>query len=142
MTNSITASTKPPKEASKDTIRNLWLYVLLNTLFRDIHEIFRPGFVDELAAGDLFTSDTALVVVAILLQLPLAMVVVGPLVGSRAARRANTIVAVVVAMGIAASWPKDADDVVFAVFQLLALGAIVALAADVRKNQSAKATEV
>lgn len=106
----------------------LWAYVLLNTLFRDIHEFFRPGFITEFTDGDLATTDTALVLAAIALQLPLAMIVLNQVLAARVARPANIALAVITAASLAGSWPKDADDLVFSGFQLIGLGAIIVLA--------------
>ncbi len=106
----------------------LWAYVMLNTLFRDIHELFRPGFITELTDGDLATSDTALVVAAIALQFPLAMIVLNHVLADRVARPANIALAVLTAVSLAGTWPKDADDVAFAGFQLIGLAAIIVLA--------------
>ena len=112
-------------------LSTLWIYVLLSTLFRDIHEIFRDGFIEELAMtgtvrGTHVTS-TSLVVAGLFLQLPIAMVVAARLLPPRANRVANSVTAIAVAAGLLGLWPKDADDIVFGAFQLVGLAAIIVL---------------
>lgn len=112
---------------TRTTLAMLWVFVLLNTLFRDVHEVFRPGFLDEtLASGG--TDDSALVIAAVALQLPLAMVVLSGVLRRPVARWTNIAVAALTAVSAADTWPKDADDIVFALVQLVGLLAIVALA--------------
>ena len=107
-------------------LSTLWVYVLLNILFRDIHELFRPGFVEELLGSNF---DQAVVFAGgVALQLPLALVVLSRLLHRRWARIANLGVAALMALVTATTWPKDADDVLFSGFELLGLAAIAVLA--------------
>ena len=110
-------------------LSTLWIYVLLSMLFRDVHEFFRDGFISELAnAGTVNGTEvtgTTLLVFGLVLQLPLAMVVLARVLPRQISRVANTVVAVLMALGVVGVWPKDADDIVFGIFQLVALAAIV-----------------
>jgi hypothetical protein len=127
-------------ERRMGTMSALWTYVLLNTLFRDIHEIFRPGFITELTNGELATSNTTLVFAAVALQLPLAMTVLNRIPTFPFASWANIVIALITAASTAGTWPKDPDDLVFAGFQLLGLAAIIVLAWLLRReNSSGKA---
>ncbi|GGI05204.1 DUF6326 family protein [Egicoccus halophilus] len=116
---------------TRATLSSLWVYVLLNVLFRDIHELFRPGFVAELVDNSVrgTTVDTAAVLVGgLALQLPLAVVVLSRLLNHRPARLANITGAAITAILLTSVWPKDADDVMFWAFELLGLAAIAVLA--------------
>ena len=35
----------------KAVLSALWIFFLLNMLFRDIHELFRPGLLEEMMTG-------------------------------------------------------------------------------------------
>ena len=35
----------------KAVLSTLWMFVLLNIIFRDIHDLFRPGFLEEMMTG-------------------------------------------------------------------------------------------
>jgi hypothetical protein len=41
-------------------------------------------------------------------------------------KMANIVVAAVISLGVLGTWPKDADDILFGIFQLAGLLAIVA----------------
>jgi hypothetical protein len=119
--------------ASPQLLSTIWISVLLSMLFRDVHEYLRDGFIAELASAGTVNggevTGTTLLVSAIVLQLPLAMVVLARVLPRQINRVANIIVATVMALGVAGTWPKDADDIVFGTFQLagLALIAVISL---------------
>lgn len=113
------------------TLSALWVYVLLNILFRDMHELFRPGFVEELTHGEIRgeTIDQGEVLMAgLALQLPMSLVVLCRVLRPRIARLASTVVAATMAIATAATWPKDADDLLFAGFELVGLAVIAVVA--------------
>lgn len=113
------------------TLSALWVYVLLNVLFRDMHELFRPGFVEELAHGEIrgeMVDQRQVLMAALALQLPMSLIVLCRVLRPRPARLANMVVAGTMAITTAATWPKDADDLLFAGFELLALAAIAVVA--------------
>jgi hypothetical protein len=100
-------------------------------LFRDVHEYLREGFIAELANSGTVNggevTGTTLLVSGIVLQLPLAMVVLARVLPRRTNRLANIMVAAIMAMGLAGTWPKDADDIVFGIFQLASLAFIAVI---------------
>ena len=104
----------------------LWVYVLLNTLFRDIHEIFRDGFIEEVISGRVNGTEFTMVTAALVLQLPLSMVVLSRILPRRVNRLANIAISVMTGATVVGSWPKDADDIVFAIFATIGLVAIIA----------------
>lgn len=133
MTRKVSAMiTRVRPQSAGNLLSTLWIYVLLSMLFRDMHEILRQGFIEELATVGTVrgteVSATTLVLSGLVLQLPLAMVVGSRLLPPRANRVANVVVAVVMSAGLLGTWPKDGDDLVFGGFQLLALLAVVAIA--------------
>lgn len=113
------------------TLSMLWVYVLLSTLFRDVHEIFRPGFIEGMVDNTVRGSEVdqmAVLIGGIVLQLPLALVVLSRMLSRRWSRPLNIVAGLLMAVQIAATWPKDADDLVFSAFQLAGLALLVALA--------------
>ncbi|MEO0492059.1 MAG: DUF6326 family protein [Actinomycetota bacterium] len=109
-------------------LSSLWIYVLLSIAFRDIHEFLREGMISELATDGTVRGtpvrDSTLLAAGVAYQLPLGMVLLSRVLPGRANRIANRAASVITAAGILAIWPKDADDLVFGVFQLAALAAI------------------
>ena len=112
-------------------LSTMWIAVLLANLFRDVHEILRPGFVEELAdEGTVYgttVSDATLVVSGIVLILLVSTVVLARFLPRRSNRRVNVVAAVAMSGGVLASWPKDADDLLFGTVQLAAAALIVAV---------------
>jgi hypothetical protein len=108
------------------TLSMLWVYVLLNILFRDVHELFRPGFVEELLTRDFDPMTVFFGGLAI--QLPLALIVLTRLLRRRSARITNISAAAMTALVTVSTWPKDADDLMFSTFELLGLVVIVMVA--------------
>jgi len=120
-----------PYDGTRALLSTLWVYVLLSVLFRDVHELFRPGFVEglvDLTVRGEPVDQTSVLIGGIALQLPLALVPLSWVLPHGVARWSNVVGAIVMALGTLAIWPKDADDYVFAGFQLVALAAIAALA--------------
>ena len=104
----------------------LWVYVLLNTLFRDIHEFFRDGFIEEVISGRVNGTELTMVTAALVLQLPLSMVVLSRILPRHVNRLANIAISVLTGASVVGTWPKDADDIAFAVFATIGLLAIIA----------------
>lgn len=44
-------SPRTPAEPPRALIASLWSVVLFNIIFRDIHQLLAPGFIDEFAPG-------------------------------------------------------------------------------------------
>ncbi|MGB5756591.1 MAG: DUF6326 family protein [Acidimicrobiales bacterium] len=120
-----------PQGRGPELLSTIWIYVLLSTLLRDVHEIFRGGFIAELASQGTVNgtevTETTLLVAGLVLQLPLAMVVASRVLPRQMNRVANIVAAVVLALGLLGIWPKDADDIVFGLFQLVGLAGIVVI---------------
>ncbi len=117
----------PTSEAAHDNravLSALWITVLLNVLFRDVHEILRPGLIAEVMTGSLngvALTDGVFLGAALLLQIPIAMVVLSHVLPPATNRRVNSVAALAALMALAAGDRVDADDAVFAVVQALAL---------------------
>lgn len=124
-------ATLSSRTAGPQLLSTIWISVLLSMLFRDVHEYLREGFIAELANSGTVNggevTGTTLLVSGIVLQLPLAMVVLSRVLPRRTNRLANIMVAAIMAMAVAGTWPKDADDIVFGIFQLVSLAFIAVI---------------
>lgn len=112
-------------------LSTLWIFLLLNLIFRDIHEFLRPGFLHEAMTGTLNgteLTDELFLVAGILLEVPIAMVLLSRVLPIRPNRWAN-ISAAIIALGIVVGGsPQDMDDMFFAVVEAITLGAVVLVA--------------
>jgi len=112
----------------KSMLSTAWIFVLLNVIFRDLHELFRPGMLQEMLSGTVngvTVTDQVLLLGGIMLQLPLAMVLLSRVLPDRASRWANVVaalaaIAIVLVPTLVTSTP-DPDDLLFAAAELVGL---------------------
>lgn len=78
----------------KAKLSTLWIFVLFNIVFRDIHELFRPGFLEEIMTGTVNgvqLTEERLLVAGIMMEIPIVMVVLSRVLKYRINRWANII---------------------------------------------------
>lgn len=106
-------------------LSTLWLFVLLNMIFRDIHEIGTVEFLEQAMTGAFngtVITDELLLVAGIVLELPIAMVLFSRILKYRINRWFNIITAVIMMFAVISSnLAPDLDDVFFAAVETLAL---------------------
>ena len=99
--------------APRAVLSALWIVVLMQILFRDIHEFLSPGFIDEVRSGALNGTPLTPAVFLLggsLLQVPIWMIALCYVLPDASLRRVNLIAAPLV-MGLAfLAWPGDPDD--------------------------------
>lgn len=115
-------------------LSSLWIFVLFNMLFRDIHEFARPGWIEELMTMEV--ADGLLLASGIVLSSFISMIVLNRVVPASVGRWANSLVAGLAVVSMIASPPGDLDDVWFFAVEVLALLAIVGLAWTWRSDAS------
>jgi hypothetical protein len=102
----------------------VWIFVLLNVVFRDLHDLFRPGILQEMMSGVVngvqLTQET-LLLAGVVLEIPIAMVLLSRLLAYRVNRWANIIASVVTIPLLLISGPKDLDDVWFLAIEVITL---------------------
>jgi hypothetical protein len=79
---------------TKTRISTLWIVVLFNMLFADIMNFITPGTLQEIMtgyAGSLQINQGILLVFAVLLEIPIAMIFLSRVLKDKANRRANII---------------------------------------------------
>ena len=113
----------------KTKLSTLWIWVLFNMLFRDMHEFARTGFLEEMLA---MTSNGAqipeglLLGAAFVLQIPICMVFLTQVLNVKVNRCANLIAAVItIVMIVSNNLAPDLDDIFFAVVECVALLLII-----------------
>ena len=111
--------------ALKTKLSTLWIVVLFNMLFRDIHEFARTGYLEELLA---LTSNGAqipegfLLAAAIVLEIPIIMIFLTQVLNVKVNRWANLIAAIFMLVAIISNnLAPDLDDLFYVVFECIAL---------------------
>ena len=112
----------------KAKLSTLWIFVLLNVIFRDIHELFRPGLLEEMMTGTVNgvqMTEGTLLLAGIMLEILLAMVILSRILKYSVNRWANIIVGVIAIPLVIGIGPKDLDDIWFLTIGVVALALII-----------------
>jgi len=106
----------------------LWLFILLNIVFRDIHQMTLKSHLEMLLTGyynGMKVTDWIMLIGAVLVEIPIAMVLFSHLLKDKWNRVANVIAAVLFTAVLLFTPPTDMDDVFHLTIELIAIGAIV-----------------
>ena len=110
----------------------LWIFVILNFFARDIHELGRPGMLEQMMSGTIdgvVVTDMLMLLGGIMIEIPILMTVLALLLPSGINQLANIGVGLLTcAMIVAMNLKPDLDNVFFMGIQLIALIAIVGIA--------------
>lgn len=110
----------------------LWIYVFLNMIFRDLHELGRPGFLEEMmtgVVGGIRVTEGLMLIGGMMIAVPLLIIPLTHFLSCKASRLANILIGalhLVVTVGV--NRTPDLDDVFFAVIEIVALLLIIRLA--------------
>ena len=120
----------------KALLSTLWIFVFLNLIFRDIHEFFRLGLLEEMMTGIVNgnqVTEQVMLIGAFMVEIPILMVLLSRILNYRINRWANIIIGAVTIALITAMGQKDLDDIFFATVEVMALSAIIWLAVKWRR---------
>ncbi|OLF13350.1 DUF6326 family protein [Actinophytocola xanthii] len=113
------------------TMSTLWIVVLFNMLFADVLGFVAPGTLAEMAtgyAGSLRVTPEILLVFAVLLEIPIAMVFLSRVLGYRANRLANIAAAVMTIAFTVGGGTTDPHYVFLAGMEVVCMTAIIRIA--------------
>lgn len=108
----------------KAKLSSLWIFMLFNVLFRDIHDFFRPGLIEEMMTGIVNgtqITEELMLIAGITLQIPIAMIVLSRVLKYRFNRPANIIAGAITITFFLGNAPKDLDDIWFLVIGIMTL---------------------
>ena len=112
----------------KTLLSTLWIFVLFNMTFRDIHELFRPGFLGEIMTGTVDgnqMTEGLLLLGGMMMEIPIAMVLLSRVLKYKVNRWVNIIAGAIFIALIMGNAPKDLDDIFFGTIVVVALLLIV-----------------
>ncbi len=110
----------------KALLSALWMFVLLNFIFRDLHEIVKADFLADALTGiydGREVTEVMFLLGGIIVEVPIAMMLMVWLLPRRANRWANAVVAPLFGLTLIGS-PGDLDDYLHFGLMLVALAAI------------------
>lgn len=110
----------------------LWIFVILNFFARDIHELGRPGMLEQMMSGTIdgvVVTDMLMLLGGIMMEIPILMTVLALLLPRGVNRWTNIGVGLLtMIMIVAMNLQPDLDNVFFMGIQLIALFAIIGIA--------------
>ena len=112
----------------KAKLSTLWIFFLLNIIFRDIHEFVEPGFIEEIMTGTSNgnpITEQMLLLGGVMIEVPIAMVLLSRLLPYGANRWANIIVAVIYISLTIIFGTTDLDDTFHLIMEIAALSFII-----------------
>ncbi len=108
-------------------LSTLWVVVMFNMVFADILTFITPGALRDLWAGQAGVHITPglLLVFAILLEIPIAMIFVSRVLGPEANRWANTVAAVITTTFVVGGGSLTLHYVFFATVEIACMALII-----------------
>lgn len=112
---------------TRTRVSTLWVVVMFNMAFADILTFIKPGALQGLWAGQEGVQITQglLVVFAILLEIPIAMIFVSRVLKQGASRWANTMAAVITTTFVIGGGSTDPHYLFFAAIEVACMSLIV-----------------
>lgn len=109
----------------------LWVFVLLNIVIKDIHDLFRPGLLKEMQIGIVNgnpITEELILIGGIIIELPILMIVLSQFLPYRINKWSNISIALLSTITLFMNLPKDLDDVFFLVTTAFGLLMIIIFA--------------
>ena len=108
-------------------VSTLWIVVMFNMIFADILAFEIPGFMQRLWSGEMGVQITpaVLLVFAVLLEIPMAMIFMSRVLKPVANRWVNTVAAVITAAFVVAGGTSYLHAVFFATVEVACMALIV-----------------
>jgi glucan phosphoethanolaminetransferase (alkaline phosphatase superfamily) len=113
-------------------LSTLWIFVVLNLFARDLHELGRPGMLEQMMSGvvDGVTITPGLMLLGgIMIEIFLVMVVLSQVLKYQVNRCANMIVGLIaMVIVVMTNLSPDLDNIFFMIIEMVTLGAIIRIA--------------
>ncbi|WP_420572743.1 DUF6326 family protein [Kordia sp.] len=109
----------------------LWVFVLLNIIIKDIHDLFRTGLLEEIQSGIVngnTITEELMLIGGVLLELPILMVVLSQFLPFKGNKWTNIGVAILSILTTFMNPPKDLDDIFFLITTIIGLLTIILFA--------------
>ena len=111
-------------------LSTLWIVVMFNMLFADVLMLFLPGFLQDLVAGTTPVPMTQelMLVMAIIIEIPIAMIFLSRVLKPKANKWANIVAAVITILFVTFGGSMILHYIFFASVEVICLLAIIILA--------------
>jgi hypothetical protein len=113
-------------------LSTLWVFILLNMIFRDLHQFGKKGFIEEMMSGvvnGVTITEELMLLGGFLAEIPILMVLVSRILDNKANKWANIIASIITMLVLANALPSaDMDDVFFMIIEVVAFLSIIRIA--------------
>jgi len=112
----------------KVKLSTLWIFILFNMTFLDIHSFLKPGFIEEIITGTVNGTKMTqglLLLGAIMMEIPIAMVLLSRLLKYKVNRWANIIAGVTIIAIFIGNLSTDLDNIFVGTIVIVSLSLIV-----------------
>lgn len=106
----------------------LWIFILTNVIFRDIHQMALKHHLEMLLTGTyngIEVTEMVMLMGGIVLEIPIAMIVLSYVLKRKYNRIANCIAVVIAGLLFTVEPPTDMDDVFFKIVGYIGLAVIL-----------------
>ena len=120
-------NTKTAGMDMKVKLSTLWIFVLFNMIFADIVGFMNPGALEDIMTGNVGIEITQglLLVFAILLEIPIALVVLSRVLKYSANRWANIIAGVITILFVIGGGSLELSYIFFATMEVVGMSLII-----------------
>jgi Sec-independent protein secretion pathway component TatC len=113
-------------------LSTLWIFILLNMVFRDLHQLGKKSFLEEIMTGvvnEVEITDELMLIGGFLAEIPILMVLLSRILSNKVNKLANIIASIITMLvlfsGLASA---DMDDVFFMIIEAAAFVVIIVTA--------------
>lgn len=110
-------------------LSNLWIFVILNIFARDLHELGRPGMLEQVMSGvvgGVTITEELMLLGGIMIEIFLIMVVLSQVLNHKINRCVNMIVGLIaIVIVVITNLSPDLDNIFFMIIKITALLAII-----------------
>ena len=113
-------------------LSTLWIFILFNMIFRDLHQLGKKGFLEEIMTGvvnGIEITEELMLFGGFLAEIPILMVLLSRILHDKANKWANIIASVITFLVLVSAVPSaDMDDIFFMIIEFVAFLAIILIA--------------
>jgi len=119
----------------------LWLFILFNIIFRDIHQMTLKSHLEMLLTGyynGTKVTETIMLIGAIIVNIPISMLLISLFTKQQISRKINMLAGCIMPLILLTSPPTDMDDIFHLTIEILVLICIVSTSFKWKKDNNIK----
>ncbi len=127
-------------------LSTLWVFLLLNMIFRDLHQFGNAEFLEQMMSGvinGVEITEELMLFGGFLAEIPILMVLLSRILADKVNKWANILASVITMLVMASSLPSaDMDDIFHMIIEVVAFVIIIGIAWKLPSWKSPKKSEI